>query len=153
MSDDLCISIYAIEHLFCAIKKCSLQGIFYLSSCFDNRPPSRLCRLQKQGCFLGVCAHAPHTARPSHAPAVSALSPSLSLPSLSPRQMARLASQASLWQLARLCLSAEESKRFMELKNVGSDIGRGRAWLRAAINERTLENYLHCILTDESMLK
>ena len=67
--------------------------------------------------------------------------------------MAGLASQVSLWQLARLCLSTEESKRFMELQNVGSDIGRGRAWLRAAINERTLENYLHCVLTDETKLK
>ena len=55
----------------------------------------------------------------------------------------------SLWPLARLCLSAEEMQRFAGLKEVTSDIGKGRAWLRAAINERTLESYLHTILADE----
>ena len=59
----------------------------------------------------------------------------------------------SLWPLAQVCLSPEEVQRFLRLSHVTSDIGRGRAWLRAAINERTLENYLHLILANESRVR
>ena len=60
--------------------------------------------------------------------------------------------QSSLWPLARLALSPEETRRFLQLKHTTSEIGRGRAWLRAAINERTLENYLHTILASDLRL-
>ena len=56
----------------------------------------------------------------------------------------------SLWPIARLCLSAEEERRFQALERVTGDLGRGRAWLRAAINERTLENYLLILLAEET---
>ncbi len=59
----------------------------------------------------------------------------------------------SLWPLAKLCVSAEDLQRFSRLSHVTSELGRGRAWLRAAINERTLENYLHGILAHEEQLR
>lgn len=59
----------------------------------------------------------------------------------------------SLWPLAKLCLSAEDLQRFTRLSHVQMEVGRGRAWLRAAINERTLENYLHIVLGQEEQLR
>jgi sorting nexin-29 len=59
----------------------------------------------------------------------------------------------ALWPLLRHFLSNEEQERFLRLRHVSSDIGRGRAWLRASINERTLENYLHTILADVAFLR
>lgn len=58
-----------------------------------------------------------------------------------------------MWPIAKLTLSEEEIQRFLHLEHVTSDIGRGRAWLRSAINERTLENYLHTILAHEEVLR
>ena len=59
----------------------------------------------------------------------------------------------SLWPLAKLCLSFDEVQRFHKLDHVTTDVGRGRAWLRAAINERMLENYLHIMCANESNLR
>lgn len=59
----------------------------------------------------------------------------------------------SLWPLAKLCVSAEDLQRFFRLNHVKSELGRGRAWLRAAINERTLENYMHSILAQDEELR
>lgn len=59
----------------------------------------------------------------------------------------------ALWSVVTPFLSEEEIERFNRLRNVNSDIGRGRAWLRAAINERTLENYLHTITSDLSRIR
>ena len=59
----------------------------------------------------------------------------------------------SLWPLAKLCISTEDLQRFHKLSNVTSELGRGRAWLRAAINERTLENYMHNILGQDDSLR
>lgn len=59
----------------------------------------------------------------------------------------------SLWPLAKLCLSTEDLQRFNRLEHVNSELGRGRAWLRAAINERTLENYMHTVLSQGEQLR
>ena len=59
----------------------------------------------------------------------------------------------SLWPLARLSVSVEDLQRFSRLAHVQTEVGRGRAWLRAAINERTLENYMHIILGQEEELR
>lgn len=59
----------------------------------------------------------------------------------------------SLWPLAKLCASTEDLQRFFRLNHVKSELGRGRAWLRAAINERTLENYMHSILAQDEELR
>ncbi len=59
----------------------------------------------------------------------------------------------SLWPLARLSVSVEDLQRFSRLDQVHTEVGRGRAWLRAAINERTLETYLHIIIGQEEELR
>ncbi len=59
----------------------------------------------------------------------------------------------TLWALAKLASSQEELQRFLQLENTKTEIGRGRAWLRAAINERTLENYMHTILGSDQGLR
>ena len=69
------------------------------------------------------------------------------------RRLGKSESPPSLWPLAKLCLSSDEVQRFIQLGRVTTDIGRGRAWFRSAINERTLENYLHTIFADESQLR
>ena len=72
------------------------------------------------------------------------------------RSALRLSSRSdsvSLWPLAKLCLSAEDELRFTRLDHVQTELGRGRAWLRAAINERTLENFLHIIIAQEEQLR
>jgi len=43
--------------------------------------------------------------------------------------------------------------RFMLLKSVTTDAGRGRAWLRACLNEHSLERYVHLFLGEEDLLK
>ena len=73
-----------------------------------------------------------------------------------PRNSLRLTGKAegvSLWPLARLCVSMEDLQRFYRLSHIKSELGRGRAWLRGAINERTLENYMHTILSQEEELR
>ena len=59
----------------------------------------------------------------------------------------------SLWPLAKLCVNAEDLLRFTRLNHVTSELGRVRAWLQAAINELTLENYMHTVLSQEEHLR
>ncbi len=41
----------------------------------------------------------------------------------------------------------------MLLKSVNTEAGRGRAWLRAALNEHSLERYVHLFLSDQQILE
>jgi sorting nexin-29 len=41
----------------------------------------------------------------------------------------------------------------MLLKTVTTDAGRGRAWIRAALNEHSLERYVHLFLADPALLE
>ncbi len=60
---------------------------------------------------------------------------------------------SALWSCIRCVLSDEEAQRFLRLRNISTDSGRGRAWLRASLNERSLERYLHAILGDKQLLE
>eukprot|EP00731_Ephydatia_muelleri_P028580 Em0020g224a len=62
-------------------------------------------------------------------------------------------SASCLWPLAKLCISPEEEAHFLSLSHVKTDVGRGRAWLRKALNERTMERYLHSIASQEEALR
>ena len=55
---------------------------------------------------------------------------------------------ASFWHFLKRHLGKSDLDRFLLLGNVNTDLGRCRAWLRAAVNEHTLERYVHAILTD-----
>ncbi|KAJ9593048.1 hypothetical protein L9F63_027709, partial [Diploptera punctata] len=54
--------------------------------------------------------------------------------------------QVVLWHYIREHLTRHEYERYLVLKQVWTDVGRGRAWLRSSLNEHSLERYLHCML-------
>ena len=58
-----------------------------------------------------------------------------------------------LWRIVRTVLNKHEYERFSGLKNVTSDSGRGRSWLRSALNEQSLEKYFYVLLGDDIRLK
>uniref|UniRef100_A0A914X3X5 RUN domain-containing protein n=1 Tax=Plectus sambesii TaxID=2011161 RepID=A0A914X3X5_9BILA len=58
----------------------------------------------------------------------------------------------TLWSVVKNVLSAEEMDRMNRLCFVTTDSGRGRAWIRAALNERLMERYLQEILAKPDLL-
>ncbi|XP_077305034.1 sorting nexin-29 isoform X4 [Lithobates pipiens] len=56
------------------------------------------------------------------------------------------------WVYVKEILNKHELQRFYSLKTITTDIGRGRAWLRCALNEHSLERYLHMLLGDTNRL-
>ncbi|KAL3268225.1 hypothetical protein HHI36_007349 [Cryptolaemus montrouzieri] len=59
----------------------------------------------------------------------------------------------SFWPFIKCHLIKHEQERYSVLKNVYTDIGKARAWIRAALNERSLERYFHTLLGDTDSLK
>ncbi|CAL4148643.1 unnamed protein product, partial [Meganyctiphanes norvegica] len=57
-----------------------------------------------------------------------------------------------LWWYVRELLTRHEYERFLLLKNVSTDLGRGRAWIRSLLNEHALERYMHILTSDNEML-
>lgn len=64
-----------------------------------------------------------------------------------------LSSEPVFWFYVKEVLSKHELPRFYSLRHIASDVGRGRAWLRCALNEHSLERYLHMLLADRSRLR
>ncbi|XP_061206625.1 sorting nexin-29 isoform X4 [Neopsephotus bourkii] len=56
------------------------------------------------------------------------------------------------WYYVKEVLNKHELQRFYSLKTITTDIGRGRAWLRCALNEHSLERYVHMLLADKNRL-
>ncbi|NP_001390166.1 sorting nexin-29 isoform 5 [Mus musculus] len=56
------------------------------------------------------------------------------------------------WVYVKEVLNKHELQRFYSLHHITSDAGRGRAWLRCALNEHSLERYLHMLLADRARL-
>ncbi|XP_067912350.1 sorting nexin-29 isoform X2 [Heterodontus francisci] len=56
------------------------------------------------------------------------------------------------WYYVKEHLNKHELQRYYSLKNITTDIGRGRAWLRSALNEHSLERYMHMLLGDGNLL-
>ncbi|XP_045398580.1 sorting nexin-29 isoform X2 [Lemur catta] len=56
------------------------------------------------------------------------------------------------WYYVKEVLNKHELQRFYSLRHISSDVGRGRAWLRCALNEHSLERYLHMLLADRGRL-
>uniref|UniRef100_H0W431 Sorting nexin 29 n=1 Tax=Cavia porcellus TaxID=10141 RepID=H0W431_CAVPO len=56
------------------------------------------------------------------------------------------------WYYVKEVLNKHELQRFYSLRHIASDVGRGRAWLRCALNEHSLERYLHMLLADRGRL-
>uniref|UniRef100_A0A8C8JS48 Sorting nexin 29 n=1 Tax=Oncorhynchus tshawytscha TaxID=74940 RepID=A0A8C8JS48_ONCTS len=56
--------------------------------------------------------------------------------------------ELTFWLYVKEHLNRHELQRFYSLRHISSELGRGRAWLRCALNEHSLERYLHMLLTD-----
>ncbi|XP_048758953.2 sorting nexin-29-like [Ostrea edulis] len=56
------------------------------------------------------------------------------------------------WLYVKENLTKHEQDRFYTLKNINNDTGRGRAWLRSALNEHSLERNMHMILENQGLL-
>ncbi|XP_057681536.1 sorting nexin-29 isoform X2 [Corythoichthys intestinalis] len=56
--------------------------------------------------------------------------------------------ELTFWFFVKEHLNRHELQRFYSLRHISSELGRGRAWLRCALNEHSLERYLHSLLAD-----
>ncbi|VDI83214.1 sorting nexin-29 [Mytilus galloprovincialis] len=56
------------------------------------------------------------------------------------------------WLYVKEHLTKHEQDRFFTLKHINTDAGRGRAWLRASLNEHSLERYMHMLLERDELL-
>uniref|UniRef100_A0A3B4BGP1 Uncharacterized protein n=1 Tax=Periophthalmus magnuspinnatus TaxID=409849 RepID=A0A3B4BGP1_9GOBI len=58
----------------------------------------------------------------------------------------------TFWFYVKEHLNRHELQRFYSLRQISSELGRGRAWLRCALNEHSLERYLHALVADRARL-
>ncbi|XP_018563176.1 sorting nexin-29 [Anoplophora glabripennis] len=59
----------------------------------------------------------------------------------------------SFWPFVKKHLTKHEQERYAVLKHIWTDTGCGRAWIRSALNERSLERYFHTLLSNSNILK
>jgi sorting nexin-29 len=57
------------------------------------------------------------------------------------------------WHFVKCYLNKHELDRYDVLKQVQSDVGKGRAWLRSSLNEHSLERYLGNMLEDAHQIR
>ncbi|XP_077359194.1 sorting nexin-29 isoform X2 [Festucalex cinctus] len=80
----------------------------------------------------------------------------LALTAAALKQAAGLSSKAeaefTFWFYVKEHLNRHELQRFYSLRHISLELGRGRAWLRCALNEHSLERYLHTLLADRPRL-
>ncbi|XP_029933753.1 sorting nexin-29 isoform X2 [Myripristis murdjan] len=80
----------------------------------------------------------------------------LALTAAALKQAAGFSSKAeaelTFWFYVKEHLNRHELQRFYSLRHISSELGRGRAWLRCALNEHSLERYLHTLLADRTRL-
>lgn len=60
--------------------------------------------------------------------------------------------ETAFWYYVKEFLTKHEAERFLNLKNISTDSGRGRAWLRATLNEHSLERYMHMLIESDVLL-
>lgn len=58
----------------------------------------------------------------------------------------------TFWSCVTNILSGHERDRYNSLQNVKTNLGKGRSWLRSALNERSLERYLNTLICNEELL-
>ncbi|KAM9837482.1 sorting nexin-29 [Aulostomus maculatus] len=64
----------------------------------------------------------------------------------------KVEAELTFWFYVKEHLNRHELQRFYSLRHISSELGRGRAWLRCALNEHSLERYLHTLLADRPRL-
>ncbi|PVD37931.1 hypothetical protein C0Q70_00533 [Pomacea canaliculata] len=67
-------------------------------------------------------------------------------------EVKHLESDPAFWQYVKEHLTKHEVQRFNTLKQINTDIGRGRAWLRACLNEHSLERYMHMLIEKDEII-
>ncbi|CAE1153968.1 SNX29 [Acanthosepion pharaonis] len=67
-------------------------------------------------------------------------------------RFAEMEAHPAFWQNVKEHLTKHELQRFLLLKSVNTEMGRGRAWLRASLNEHSLERYMHMIIEKDDIL-
>uniref|UniRef100_A0A8B9YUR7 Sorting nexin 29 n=1 Tax=Bos mutus grunniens TaxID=30521 RepID=A0A8B9YUR7_BOSMU len=131
---------FLLERLLDAVKQCQIRfgGRKEIASDSDSRVTC-LCAQ-----FEAVLQHGLKRSR------------GLALTAAAIKQAAGFASKTEtepvFWFYVKEVLSKHELQRFHALRHIASDVGRGRAWLRCALNENSLERYLHMLLADRGRL-
>uniref|UniRef100_A0A3Q2Y3Y1 Sorting nexin 29 n=1 Tax=Hippocampus comes TaxID=109280 RepID=A0A3Q2Y3Y1_HIPCM len=64
----------------------------------------------------------------------------------------KVETEFTFWFYVKEHLNRHELQRFYSLRHISSELGRGRAWMRCALNEHSLERYLHTLLADRPRL-
>ncbi|XP_050512824.1 sorting nexin-29 isoform X1 [Diabrotica virgifera virgifera] len=59
----------------------------------------------------------------------------------------------SFWPFIYRHLTKHEQERYIVLRHIWTDLGRGRAWIRSTLNERSLERYFHTLLSNPLLLR
>ena len=95
-----------------------------------------------------------HLAHPFYLVAMFPLQPVNRRLTASPPPLSFLsaAPELTFWFYVKEHLNRHELQRFYSLHQISSELGRGRAWLRCALNEHSLERYLHTLLADRPRL-
>uniref|UniRef100_A0A8C3VIL4 Sorting nexin 29 n=1 Tax=Catagonus wagneri TaxID=51154 RepID=A0A8C3VIL4_9CETA len=131
---------FLLERLLDAVKQCQIRfgGRKEIASDSDSRVTC-LCAQ-----FEAVLQHGLKRSR------------GLALTAAAIKQAAGFASKTEtepvFWFYVKEVLSRHELQRFYALRHITSDAGRGRAWLRCALNEHSLERYLHSLLANRTRL-
>uniref|UniRef100_A0A0P6J003 Sorting nexin-29 n=1 Tax=Heterocephalus glaber TaxID=10181 RepID=A0A0P6J003_HETGA len=131
---------FLLERLLDAVKQCQIRfgGRKEIASDSDSRVTC-LCAQ-----FEAVLQHGLKRSR------------GLALTAAAIKQAAGFASKTEtepvFWYYVKEVLNKHELQRFYSLRHITSDVGRGRAWLRCALNEHSLERYLHMLLADGGRL-
>ncbi|XP_075292204.1 sorting nexin-29 isoform X4 [Opisthocomus hoazin] len=131
---------FLLERLLDAVKQCQIRfgGRKEIASDSDSRVTC-LCAQ-----FEAVLQHGLRRSR------------GLALTAAAIKQAAGFSSKAEtepvFWYYVKEVLNKHELQRFYSLKTINTDIGRGRAWLRCALNEHSLERYVHMLLADKNRL-
>ncbi|ELU12641.1 hypothetical protein CAPTEDRAFT_218941 [Capitella teleta] len=62
-----------------------------------------------------------------------------------------LETEPTFWTFIKDHLNRHDLQRYSLLKVIWTDAGRGRAWLRATLNEHSLEKYMHMLVESSSV--
>ncbi|KAH8276420.1 hypothetical protein KR018_005703 [Drosophila ironensis] len=60
--------------------------------------------------------------------------------------------EITFWEFCQAHLTPHERQRYVDLKQIWTNLGRGRAFLRSALNEKRLHSHLLTWLSDEEQL-
>lgn len=57
----------------------------------------------------------------------------------------------SIWHFVKHHLTKHEQERYAVLRQIWTDVGRGKAWIRSALNERSLERLMFIFFVNDEI--